>query len=159
MRNLIALVMVLLLSAIVPADAQQSEPEGATSMVLRKVTPVLLTENVKACVMFWSEFGLKATMTVPDENELMFAIVTNGEVELMYQTFESALADNASAVEGINRAIIYIEVDALDPILQLAAKYEVVKPEHTTAYGAREIYIRDPAGNLVGFAEQGETGE
>ena len=123
-------------------------------MTLEKVTPVLLTDDVEASINFWADFGLEAVMTVPGQDRLTFAILAKGDVEIMYQTFESAVADDPLAVEGINRALIYVEVDSLDEILPVAKKYETVKPEHTTAYGAREIYIRDPYGNLVGFAEQ-----
>ena len=125
-------------------------------MFIKKVTPVLLTDDVEACINFWAEFGMDAVMTVPGQDQLTFAILSNGDVELMYQTFESAAADTPSAIEGINRAVVYLEVNSLDKILPIATKYETVKPEHTTDYGAREIYIRDPGGNLVGFAEQSE---
>ena len=128
-------------------------------MVVKKVTPILFTNEMEACIAFWADFGLDAVMTVPVEDKIIFAILTNGEVELMYQTFESANADNAAAVEGINRSSIYLEVTSLDKILPAAKKYDVVKPEHKTDYGAREIYVRDPSGNLVGFAEQGGAGD
>jgi hypothetical protein len=35
----------------------------------------------------------------------------------------------------------------------MAPNLEVVVPERETAYGAHEIFVRDPAGNVVGFAE------
>lgn len=142
-----------------PAAAGEAEPTKETQMNLKKVTPILFTHKMQACIDFWAEFGLAAVMTVPVDDKIIFAILTNGEVELMYQTFESAIADNPAAVEGINRSAIYLEVTSLDKILPAAKKHQTVKPEHTTDYGAREIYIRDPAGNLVGFAEQNSDGE
>ena len=129
------------------------ESEAEEKMKINKVTPILLTHDVEAAIAFWAGFGMEAPMTAPGEDGIMFAIITNGDVELMYQTFKSAIADNAQAVEGVNRSVVYLEVASLDEILPVANKHDVVKPEHTTFYGAREIYIRDPAGNLVGFAE------
>ncbi|NNL90509.1 MAG: hypothetical protein HKP25_15725 [Marinicaulis sp.] len=154
MKRILLIVTGVFLLAI-PAATHAKEP----TMNLKKITPVLLADDVQAIIDFWAEFGLSAPMTVPDDDGVMFAIVTNGAVELMYQTKKSARADNADAVKGIDRAMIYIEVNSFDDIIDAAKRYEVVKPEHMTDYGAREIYIRDPAGNVVGFAEQGAAGE
>lgn len=124
------------------------------SMNIVKATPVLLTDHVQACIDFWAGFGLEAPVVVPGEDGPSFAILTNGRIELMYQTFASARADNAAAVEGVDRAVLYLEVESLDAVLPAAGRAGVVVPERTTDYGAREIYVRDPAGNLIGFAQQ-----
>lgn len=127
-------------------------------MLLQKLTPVLLANDVEACIAFWENFGLEATIRVPGPDGLSFAGLAQGGIEIMYQSFESAVADSPSAVEGINRSMLYFEVRSLDTVLPIAKQYEIVVAERTTAYGSREIYIRDPAGNVIGFAEQqGDT--
>lgn len=153
------IVLLVVLGVMILALPGAAEPAKEPVMNLKKLTPVLLAEDVQAVINFWAEFGLSAPMTVPDDDGVMFAIVTNGEIELMYQTKKSARSDNADAVEGIDRAMIYIEVNSFDEIIDVANKYDIVKPEHMTDYGAREIYIRDPAGNVIGFAEQGAAGQ
>lgn len=146
------------LAEVAPAPDQASK--GEVSMNVKKLTPVLLTDEINACIEFWKSFGLEATALVPGpDNNPMFAILSNGVVEVMYQTFASAKADDAAAVEGVNRAILFFEVEALDKIIPAVRDYEIVKPVHSTDYGSREIYIRDPAGNLIGFAQQQAAGQ
>lgn len=122
-------------------------------MQLTKLTPVLMTHDVDACVRFWEEFGLNASITVPGKDGLSFAILDNGSIELMYQTFEMANAQDSNAIKGVQQSVVYFDATVFDELLPIAQKHEVVKPLHTTPYGLREIYIRDPAGNLIGFSE------
>lgn len=122
-------------------------------MHVTKATPVLLAKDIQPCFNFWSSFGLKPMLEVPGEAGPSFVIFSNGEAEIMYQTRASAELDESSAIEHVERSIIYLEVASLAEVIESAAKHPIVKPEHTTPYGAREVYIRDPAGNVIGFAE------
>ena len=156
MTRAMAVAALLLLGGAAHGDDVVREQMTEDSpMLFQKLTPVLLADDVAACIGFWGEFGFDATVTVPGEDGPSFAILGNGEIELMYQDAERARADNPAAVEGIQRAMIFMEVSSLDRILPIAQRYEVVVPEHTTSYGSREIYVRDPGGNVFGFAEQG----
>ena len=126
-----------------------------SAMGLTKVTPVLLAENIEDCVEFWKDFGFEETISVPFEDGLAFVSLKNGSIEIMYQSFTFSKATNPIGIEGVNRSVIYLEADSLDEIVQIAKKYNVVIPDHKTSHGSREIYVRDPAGNLIGFAQQG----
>jgi catechol 2,3-dioxygenase-like lactoylglutathione lyase family enzyme len=154
------------LAVAVTASAQAMPPQmsGAegeatmeTTMKVTKVTPVLLAENVAACVDFWKQFGFEPVVTVPDGAETGFAMLTNGAVELMYQSFSMSNASDPKAIEGVNRAVIYLDITDFDSAVKIIENYEIVKPTHKTDYGLREIYFRDPAGNLIGFAESRGT--
>ncbi|MFT3775926.1 MAG: hypothetical protein QM820_62070 [Minicystis sp.] len=46
----------------------------------------------------------------------------------------------------------HLEVDDLAPIRAALDGWPHVVPERTTFYGAREIIVKDPAGNAVFFA-------
>lgn len=37
--------------------------------------------------------------------------------------------------------------------------FEVVVPRRSTFYGAEEVFVREPGGNVVGFAEFGAPAE
>ncbi|MBL4869926.1 MAG: VOC family protein [Robiginitomaculum sp.] len=124
-------------------------------MVFTKITPVLLANDLEACVEFWKEFGLEATISVPFQDKLGFVSLQGGSIELMYQSFAFSKATNPVGIEGVNRSVIYLEAKSLDQIVKIAEQFEIVIPDHKTSYGSREIYIRDPAGNLIGFAQQG----
>ena len=157
MQVLELLAAMLLATALNPT--QQDLPvketgEEVIEMKSRKLTPILLSDDVQGCVDFWSELGFTAAATIPGENGLGFAMLTDGTVEIMYQSFELARSQNASAIAGINRSMIYLEVDSIEAVSRMAADYEVVVPLRTTDYGALEIYLRDPGGNVIGFAQQ-----
>lgn len=121
----------------------------------RKTTPILLAEDVKACVEFWTAFGLQASVTVPEGDGIGFAIIAGDGVEMMYQSFSSARAQRPEAVERVDRSIVFLEVASLDAVVAALPRTEIVVPDHVTDYGAREIYVRDPAGNLIGFSQFG----
>lgn len=119
----------------------------------RKVTPILLAQDVRACVDFWAAFGLRASVTVPDGDGIGFAIVARDGIEIMYQSVASARAQRPEAIERVDRSILFLEVESLDEVLGTLPATQTVVPDHVTEYGAREVYVRDPAGNLIGFSQ------
>lgn len=134
-----------------------ADPKEDPVIRYRKVTSILLADAVAPCVDFWTALGMTATVTVPEGDGLGFAILTDGTVELMYQSFTLARAQTPEAVDGVQRSIVFLEVASLDAVLAALPDAETVVPDHVTDYGAREVYVRDPAGNLVGFSEPART--
>jgi uncharacterized glyoxalase superfamily protein PhnB len=101
-------------------------------------------------------FGFKKTVEVPESNQLGFAIVQDGDVELMYQSYASADKDAPAATAQAVRkgpTFLYVEVENLDETIRTLQGVEVVMPVRTTFYGAREIGVTDPAGHFVTFAQ------
>lgn len=125
---------------------------------MKKLTPLLTVDAIEPCLPFWMEhLGFEKTTEVPQDDALGFVILVRDQVEVMLQSRASIAADLAPLAEGPYRSMLYIEVEDLDPILAAitAGDLEVVVPERTTFYGAREVFLRDPAGNFVGFAQHG----
>jgi len=124
--------------------------------MVKKLTPVLFVPEIEPCAKFWTEqLGFQKTAEVPDGNKLAFVILVKGNVELMYQSYASADKD-APAMAAIARkgpTFLYVEVENLDEIKAAIKGAEVVMPERTTFYGAREIGIKDPAGHYLTFAQ------
>jgi uncharacterized glyoxalase superfamily protein PhnB len=128
-------------------------------MTLKKMTPVLFTEEVEPCVKFWVErAGFAKTVEVPDGDKLGFAILTKGGIELMYQSYASAAKDvpSMAPLHRKGPTFLFIEVENLGEIIQAMQGVEVAIPERTTFYGAREISVKDPAGHIATFAQFGE---
>ncbi|HEY9518231.1 MAG TPA: VOC family protein [Gemmatimonadales bacterium] len=125
--------------------------------MLKQLTPVLIVEEIEPCLGFWTGgLGLEQAHQVPGPNgKLMFASVKQGAIEVMYQSRASVLEDDpALAAELAGRSIVlFIEVDDLDAVEKAVAGAPVVKPRHTTFYGSEEIYVREPGGHTVGFAQ------
>uniref|UniRef100_UPI003F6C3627 VOC family protein n=1 Tax=Congregibacter sp. TaxID=2744308 RepID=UPI003F6C3627 len=133
------------------ADQSVHKDTGAN---FKKLTPVILSDDVQACVDFWIDLGMSPSMSIPGESNLDFAALSLGNVELMYQSQTLAEAQNPAVAQGAGRSILCIEVESLAAILESVSPEQIVVPLHTTDYGAQEIYLRDPAGNVIGFAQQ-----
>jgi len=132
-------------------------PQATRFPALRRLTPVLIVERVEACVPFWVDrFGFEMTTQVPaDDGSLSFAILERGDIEIMYQSRASVRADG-SIPEGDlagHSVALFIGVESIDETERAIAGAPVVKARHDTFYGSTEIYVKEPGGNTVGFAQ------
>lgn len=123
-------------------------------MTVKKITPVLLVDEVEPCVQFWTDrLGFEKTVEVPEGDKIGFAMLQKGPLELMYQSRASAQKDHAGMATESGRTHLYIEVDNLSDIKQAMLGAPVTVEERTTFYGAHEIGFADPGGHMVLFAE------
>jgi uncharacterized glyoxalase superfamily protein PhnB len=129
----------------------------APSPRLNRLAPVLIVDQVEPCVDFWVErFGFEAKNPVPGpDGKLVFASVEKDAIEIMYQTRASVLAEDPGAAADLagHSVALFITVENLDQVEQAIKGATVVKPRHQTFYGSTEVYIREPGGNTVGFAQ------
>lgn len=125
-------------------------------MQVKKITANLYVDEVEPCAKFWVDrMGFEKTVEVPDGDKLAFAILAKGDLEVMYGSYASLRQDReVAAAIGTGASFLYLEVENLDPVIAAMQGAEVVKPEHTTFYGAREISVKDPAGHIITFAQQ-----
>lgn len=122
---------------------------------MNSIVSNLIVASIEDCLPFYIErLGFTQTVDVPHDGKLGFVILKRGELELMLQSRGSVAADIAGLDADGFRAALYIEVDTLAPIRKALNGWPRVIPERTTFYGAREIIVRDPAGNLVAFASR-----
>ena len=124
---------------------------------LKQLTPVLIVDTVEPCVKFWTDrlqFSLTNQVPGPD-GKLVFASVQLGAIEIMYQTRASVLEEQPSSARDLtgHSVALFITVDDLDSVEKALSGVPVVKPRHQTFYGSTEIYVREPGGNTVGFAQ------
>jgi uncharacterized glyoxalase superfamily protein PhnB len=127
-------------------------------MTVKKLTPILFTEEIEPCLKFWMErLGFEKTIAVPDGNKLSFVILQKGPVELMYQTNASAEKDVTTVSADVRKgpSFLYVELENLDKIISAVKGVDVAMPVRTTFYGAKEIGVKDPAGHVLIFAQLG----
>ena len=127
-------------------------------MNVKKITAVLLVEEVEPCVKFWTErLGFEKTAEVADGAKLAFAMLNKGGSEIMYQSYASVEKDNPHPDTLARRGptFLYIEVDDLAAAMSATAGAEVVLAERTTFYGSKEFGVKDPAGHFLTFAQFG----
>jgi hypothetical protein len=140
----------------IPGDALVEE--GA---VMKKLTPVYVVERIEPCLAFWVDrLGFEKVLEFPEGEALGFVILARGNVEIMYQSLASVAKDVPELAEsGTGRASpngTYIEVEDIDDVERRLAGWDVVVPRRTTFYGATEIGVREPGGNLIVFAQMGQ---
>jgi uncharacterized glyoxalase superfamily protein PhnB len=125
---------------------------------VKKITPILFAQELEPCIDFWTErLGFQKTVEVPEGNTIGFAMLERNGLELMYQSFSSAEKDNAATGTAVRKgpSFLYIEVADLNAALAATQGAEIVMPERTTFYHAKEFGIKDPAGHYLIFAQQG----
>ena len=124
---------------------------------IKHLTPVLVVETVEPCIQFWIDrFGFEAANRVPgSDGKLVFASVEKNGVEIMYQTRSSVVAEQPEAATDLvgHSVALFLTVDDLDAVEKAVAGAPVVTARHETFYGSVELYVREPGGNTVGFAQ------
>ena len=120
---------------------------------LKKLTPVLFVERIEPCLPFWVErLGFQKTVEVPEGDALGFVILVRDSIEVMLQTRASVAKDIPALAAEPSRSFLYVEVADFADIKQRLKGADIVVPERKTFYGATEIGVRDPAGNVITFA-------
>ena len=121
-------------------------------MGVKSATPILVVDSIEACLPFWETVGFKPVMTVPEASPFAFAILHCGPIELMLQTRRSVSDDLPAVGRAVQASVLYISVTSLAPILAAFADAPVAVERRITFYGADEIFLCDPAGNIIGFS-------
>jgi uncharacterized glyoxalase superfamily protein PhnB len=134
-----------------------SAPGDSEFPALQRLTPVLVVESVDACLPFWTDrlgFAITNHVPAPDGSKI-FAILERDGIEVMYQSCASVLADGTMTQAELNghSVALFITVSSIDDVERRLAGAPVVKARHDTFYGSTEIYVKEPGGNTVGFAQ------
>ncbi|HEX3744888.1 MAG TPA: VOC family protein [Bryobacteraceae bacterium] len=127
-------------------------------MHVKRITAILLVDEVEPCADFWTgRLGFEKTAEVPDGDKLVFVSLQKDGAEIMYQTFASVVKDHPhpDALARRGPTFLYLEVDDLAAAISATAGADVVMPERTTFYGSKEFGVKDPAGNIITFAQFG----
>ncbi len=124
---------------------------------LKHLTPVLVVEAVEPCLHFWVDrFGFKVANEVPGpEGKLIFATAEKDGIEVMYQTRASVVAERPEAESELSghSVALFITVEDIVSVEKAVVGAPLVKARHKTFYGSTELYVREPGGNTVGFAQ------
>lgn len=126
------------------------------TMSVKKLTPVLVVEEIEPCVKWWVErMGFEKTVEAPEGNNLGFVILVKDGVEIMYQSRASVEKDVPGMLQGGLRATtgLFIEVSDIEDVVRRMKGAEIVVARRKTFYGADEIGVREPGGSVVIFAQ------
>lgn len=124
-------------------------------MKLTSATPVLFVDRVEPTRDFFQRLGFAVAFDVPEGDRLGFAMVTRDGVNVMIETRGNAREPptlQALSKES-RRAVVFVEVDDLDAVIEALKGASIAVERHTTFYKSDELTYEEPGGNLVTFAK------
>jgi hypothetical protein len=123
-------------------------------MKILRTTPLLVVDAIEPLLPLWRDrLGYTTVVDVPHGDRLGFTLLARDGQQLMLQTAAS-LADDVPAVAAAGAGhLLYNDVDRLDDVLSAMEGVEILIPPRITFYGAREVFYRVGAGQIVAFAE------
>lgn len=122
---------------------------------MESISPNIFVKNINETINFYKQLGFALTTTVPEEGDIIFAMMSCGNVVFMFQTFESLGNElpNVSRENG-GSLLLYIQTTGIKDFFEkIEAKVKAVKGLEKTFYGATEFSIEDNNGFLLTFAE------
>lgn len=121
---------------------------------LERVTPVLVVDDIEPVIPFWAELGFAPVNPSYEDGELIYMGFNKDGLEIHYQIasrFERDMRTSSGGLSG-GTSLIYLTVNNLDAIIERLGGAEIVIPRRATEWDSDEIYVREPGGNIVGFA-------
>jgi hypothetical protein len=123
---------------------------------MESLSPNIFVSNMTETLDFYRSIGFQLIMTVPETgNDFVWAMMTNGDVTFMFQTFASLGEElpNISRTSG-GSLLFYINIKKIREFFELIRdKVTVLKGLDTTFYGATEFSILDNNNYVLTFAE------
>jgi len=123
---------------------------------MENLTPNIFVESMDDTIAFYKSIGFTLTMTVPEDGgDLIWAMMTNGNVTFMFQSFVS-LGEELPQISRQNGAsmLLYINIKKIREYFELIKdKVTVLKGLDKTFYGATEFSILDNNNYVLTFAE------
>ncbi len=123
---------------------------------METVSPNIFVHDIQKTISFYKLLGFEVINSVPDPSgKLIFALMVNGSVTFMFQTFES-IEDSLPIVSRNNGGslLLYIKMNGIRSFFeQIKGKVTVLNSLQKTFYGATEFSIQDNNNYLITFAE------
>ena len=122
---------------------------------LETVSPNIYVDDIEKTISFYKVLGFQLLTTVPDKGKLIFALMKFGNVNFMFQTFESikGTLPEISRKNG-GSILLYVQMKGIRPYFEQVKKsIPIYKGLDTTFYGATEFSILDNNNYLITFAE------
>jgi uncharacterized glyoxalase superfamily protein PhnB len=147
--------LIFLSVAVVAAKSIATEERA-----VKRLTPILVVEEIEPSIELWVDrLGFEKTMEVPEGGKLGFAAFAKDGFEVMYQTHASIAKEVKTA--GLHEylkssgspSVLFVEVESLEEIRKKVEGLEILVPHRETFYGSKELWMKEPGGHIIGFAE------
>ncbi len=122
---------------------------------MESVTANFFVNDINKTIDFYKQLGFNLVMTVPEEGDITWAMMTCGNVTFMFQTVQSLGNDLPSISRQSGGSLLfYIKTTEIRKFFDhIKDSVKVVKGLEKTFYGATEFSIEDNNGYLLTFAE------
>ncbi|MBL7904656.1 MAG: VOC family protein [Bacteroidales bacterium] len=122
---------------------------------MESLSPNIFVKDINATIEFYSLLGFQTVAKVPDQGDLVWAMMACGNVSFMFQTF-SSLGDELPEItrtEG-GSLLLYIKTTGIRKLFdEIQGKVTILKGLEKTFYGATEFSLLDINGYVLTFAE------
>jgi uncharacterized glyoxalase superfamily protein PhnB len=120
------------------------------------LSPNIFVNDINATIKFYQQLGFKLIVTVPETgNDLVWAMMTKGNVTFMFQTFVSLGEElpDISRQDG-GSLLLYIKLKNIKAFFEeIKDKVTILHGLQKTFYGATEFSIKDINNYVLTFAE------
>ena len=120
------------------------------------LTVNIFVKDINTTIRFYKLLGFEVAMSVPEEANPVWTMLTYGGATIMVQTLDS-LGDELPDIDRTRPGgalLFYIKLKQIHSFFdKLKDKVEVVKGLDKTFYGATEFTIKDTDGYYLTFAE------
>jgi predicted lactoylglutathione lyase len=123
---------------------------------MNSLSPNIFVENMSETIAFYKSIGFNLAMTVPAEgDEFVWAMMTNGAVTMMFQTFASLGEElpQISRTKG-GSLLFYINIKGIRKFFEeVKDKVTILKGLEQAFYGPTEFSMLDNNNYVLTFAE------
>ncbi len=122
-------------------------------MLLIKLTPELVVDDIKATIEFYQDIlGFELVLTVPNPDNIDWALMSCGEVEIMFHAKVSRHARRHVAEDVIT---FHFEGEGVKDLYEsVKNKVKIDRHLYPTFYGTNEFSMRDINGCTLVFSEK-----
>jgi uncharacterized glyoxalase superfamily protein PhnB len=122
---------------------------------MQSLTPNIFVRDIQKTIDFYTQLGFKVTMSVPEEGDPVWVLMSCENVSFMFQTFDS-LGDEIPEISRKDGGslLFYIQIKEIRKFHdRIKDMVKVLKDLEKTFYGATEFSIIDNNGYVLTFAE------
>ena len=122
---------------------------------MQTVSPNIFVRDIQQTITFYQTLGFEVLASAPDDKNPIFVLMQCGQINFMFQTFES-IGDKLPAVRRGDGGslLLYIKLKGIRKFFeQVKSKVTVLSELEKTFYGATEFSILDNNQYILTFAE------
>lgn len=126
---------------------------------MEELTPNIFVRDINKTIEFYKHLGFSKVMSVPEEGDFVWVMMSCENVNLMFQTFDSLGSElpEVSRQDG-GSLLLYIRIQNIRQFYEkLKEKVTIIKGLEKTFYGATEFSVLDNNGYILTFAEHEES--